>query len=87
MTENLVITEETTLDTVAPEASIETMNRLKNDMRFMVNMHEKQLGRMAEIIEEMAQRLVGLEAKVIELENNVRFPDTSLRDEIPSKRS
>ena len=86
MTENLVITEETTLDAVAPEASVETMNRLKNDMRFMVNMHEKQLGRMAELLEEMAQRIIGLEAKVTELENNVRFPDTSLNDEIPGKR-
>ena len=52
----------------------------------MVNMHEKQLGRMAELLEEMAQRIIGLEAKVTELENNVRFPDTSLNDEIPGKR-
>ena len=86
MTENLVITEETTLDAVAPEASVETMNRLKSDMRFMVNMHERQLERVADLIEQMAQRIIALEEKVTELDNNVRFPDTSLSEEIPGYR-
>ena len=86
MTENLVITEETTLDAVAPEASVETMNRLKSDMRFMVNMHERQLERVADLIEQMAQRIIALEEKVTELDNNVRFPDNSISDEIPGKR-
>jgi len=86
MTENLIITEETTLDAVAPEASIETMNRLKSDMRFMVNMHERQLERVADLIEQMAQRIIALEERVTELDNNVRFPDTSLSEEIPGYR-
>jgi len=86
MTENLVITEETTLDAVAPEASVETMNRLKSDMRFMVNMHERQLERVADLIEQMAQRIIALEERVTELDNNVRFPDNSISDEIPGKR-
>lgn len=86
MTENLIITEETTLDAVAPEASIETMNRLKSDIRFMVNMHERQLERVAELIEQMAQRIIALEERVTELDNNVRFPDTSLSEEIPGYR-
>ena len=86
MSENIIITEETTLDAVAPEASVETMNRLKNDMRFMVNMHERQLERVADLIEQMAQRIIALEEKVTELDNNVRFPDTSLSEEIPGYR-
>ena len=87
MTEPVVITEATTLDAVAPEADIETMNRLKQDMRFMVNMHERQLERVADLIEQMAQRLIALENKVTELDNNVRFPDNSLSEEIPGYRS
>ena len=86
MSENIIITEETTLDAVAPEASVETMNRLKSDMRFMVNMHERQLERVADLIEQMAQRIIALEEKVTELDNNVRFPDTSLSEEIPGYR-
>ena len=86
MTENLVITEETTLDAVAPEASVETMNRLKSDMRFMVNMHERQLERIADLLEQMAQRIIALEERVTELDNNVRFPDNSISDEIPGRR-
>ena len=86
MSENIIITEETTLDAVAPEASVETMNRLKSDMRFMVNMHERQLERVADLIEQMAQRIIALEEKVTELDNNVRFPDASLSEEIPGYR-
>ena len=86
MSENIIITEETTLDAVAPEASVETMNRLKSDMRFMVNMHERQLERVADLIEQMAQRIIALEEKVTELDNNVRFPDTSRSEEIPGYR-
>lgn len=87
MTEPVVITEATTLDSVVtPEATAETMNRLKGDMRFMVNMHERQLERVAELIEELAQRVIALEGKIIELDNSVRFPDQSLQNEIPGIR-
>ena len=76
MTENLVITEETTLEPAAPEFedSARAMNDLRQDPKFMVTLHERQLDRMASIIEELAERLISLEAKVIELETASRFP-------------
>ena len=76
MTENLVITEETTLEPAAPEFedSARAMNDLRQDPKFMVAIHERQLDRMASIIEELAERLISLEAKVIELETATRFP-------------
>ena len=76
MTENLVITEETTLEPAAPEfeESARAMNELRNDPKFMVSLHERQLDRMASVIEELAERLISLEAKVIELETATRFP-------------
>ena len=40
----------------------------------MVALHERQLDRMASVIEELAERLISLEAKVIELETATRFP-------------
>ena len=76
MTENLVITEETTLEPAGPEfeESAKAMNDLRQDPKFMVTLHERQLDRMASIIEELAERLISLEAKVIELETATRFP-------------
>ena len=76
MTENLVITEETTLEPGAPEfeQSARAMKDLKEDLKFMVSLHERQLDRMASVIEELAERLISLEAKVIEIETASRFP-------------
>ena len=76
MTENLVITEETVLEPAAPEFEESARARadLKEDPKFMVALHERQLDRMASVIEELAQRLISLEAKVIELETATRFP-------------
>ena len=76
MTENLVITEETVLEPAAPEfeESARAMADLKEDPKFMVALHERQLDRMASVIEELAERLISLEAKVIELETETRFP-------------
>ena len=76
MTENLVITEETALEPVAPEfeESAKAMAGLKQDPKFMVALHERQLERIASVIEELAERLISLEAKVIELETSTRFP-------------
>ena len=76
MTENLVITEETVLEPAAPEfeESARAMADLKEDPKFMVALHERQLDRMASVIEELAERLISLEAKVIELETATRFP-------------
>ena len=56
------------------EDSERAMKELKEDPRFMVVLHEKQLENMANVIEEIAQRLISLEAKVIELETETRFP-------------
>ena len=75
MTEPVVITEETTL-VGAPEfeESARAMADLREDPKFMVAIHERQLERMASVIEEIAERLIGLEAKVMELETLTRFP-------------
>ena len=59
------------------EDSERAMKELKEDPRFMVVLHEKQLENMANVIEEIAQRLISLEAKVIELETTMRFPSDS----------
>ena len=56
------------------EDSERAMKELKEDPRFMVVLHEKQLENMANVIEEIAERLISLEAKVIELETETRFP-------------
>ena len=76
MTENLVITEETTLEPAPVEfdRTAEAMGELKRNPEFMVAIHERQLERMASVIEELAERLISLEAKVIELETASRFP-------------
>ena len=76
MTENLVITEETILEPAAPEFedSARAMADLKEDPKFMVALHERQLDRMASIIEELVERLISLEAKVIQIETESRFP-------------
>lgn len=76
MTENLVITEDTVLGAPEFEDSAKAMNELKGDPKFMVAIHERQLDRMASVIEELAERLISLEAKVIELETETRFPQT-----------
>ena len=70
----MVITEETTIEPPTFEESSRVMNELKEDPKFMVSLHERQLDRMASVIEEMAERLISLEAKVIELETETRFP-------------
>ena len=70
----MVITEETVIEPPTFEESSRAMNELKEDPKFMVSLHERQLERMATVIEEMAERLISLEAKVIELETETRFP-------------
>ena len=59
------------------EDSERAMKELKEDPRFMVVLHEKQLESMANVIEEIAERLISLEAKVIDLETTMRFPSDS----------
>lgn len=76
MSEPVVITEETVLPPGPPEFenSEHVMNQLKEDPKFAVVLHERQLERMAMVIEEMAQRLLDLEEKFTELETAASFP-------------
>ena len=80
MTEKPELEKDAYGDIVEPpvfEDSERAMKELKEDPRFMVVLHEKQLESMANVIEEIAQRLISLEAKVIELETTTRFPSDS----------
>jgi len=74
--ENLVITEETILPGGAPEfdESARAMQELRQDPKFMVAIHERQIERLVSVVEEMAQRLLDLEKKVQDVEIAVRFP-------------
>ena len=74
--ENLVITEETIIPGGAPEydESAKAMQELRQDPKFMVAIHERQLERVVSVVEEMAQRLLDLEKKVQELDFHARFP-------------
>ena len=55
-------------------------NPLKKDPQFQLAVQEKQINKMAEILEEMATRLVSLEKKVIDMEEEARFPKSALSD-------
>jgi len=74
--ENLVITEETILPGGAPEfdESARAMQELRQDPKFMVAIHERQIERLVTVVEEMAQRLLDLEKKVQEVDFHARFP-------------
>ena len=73
----LVDSMEKTIEPPVFEDSERAMKELKEDPRFMVVLHEKQLDSMATVIEEIAQRLISLEGKVIDLETTMRFPSDS----------
>ena len=53
---------------------------LRQDPQFQLAVQEKQINKMAEIIEEMAVRLVSLEKKVMDMEEEARFPKNALSD-------
>ena len=58
-------------DPVAPpsDLNIDTVhNELLNDPHYAVHMHERQLERQSQVIEEIAERLISLEKKVIDME-------------------
>ena len=74
LVDSMTITGENVIEPPTFEESSRAMNELKEDPKFMVSLHERQLERMATVIEEMAERLISLEAKVIELETETRFP-------------
>tara|TARA_B100002051_G_scaffold52613_1_gene47984 strand:+ start:23 stop:361 length:339 start_codon:yes stop_codon:yes gene_type:complete len=73
----LVDSMEETIEPPVFKDSERAMKELKEDPRFMVVLHEKQLDSMATVIEEIAERLISLEAKVIDLETTMRFPSDS----------
>ena len=53
---------------------------LRQDPQFQLAVQEKQINKMAEIIEEMATRLVSLEKKVMDMDEEARFPKNALSD-------
>ena len=55
-------------------------NPLKKDAQFQLAVQEKQINKMAEIIEEMAVRLVSLEKKVMDMDEEARFPESAFGD-------
>tara|TARA_B100000035_G_scaffold166090_1_gene141710 strand:+ start:103 stop:345 length:243 start_codon:yes stop_codon:yes gene_type:complete len=55
-------------------------NPLKKDAQFQLAVQEKQINKMAEILEEMATRLVSLEKKVMDMDEEARFPRNALSD-------
>ena len=58
-------------DPVAPpsDLNIDTVhNELLNDPHYAVHLHERQLERQSQVIEEIAERLISLEKKVIDME-------------------
>ena len=74
LVDSMTITGATVIEPPTFEDSSRAMNELKEDPKFMVSLHKRQLERMATVIEEMAERLIRLEAKGIELETETRFP-------------
>ena len=61
----------------------DTHAQLMNDPKYAVHVHESQLKRIVEVIEEVSQRLVALEDKFIDLELSVRFKETKTNDGPP----
>ena len=53
---------------------------LRQDPQFQLAVQEKQINKMAEIIEEMAVRLVSLEKKVMDMDEEARFPENTFDD-------
>ena len=61
----------------------DTHAQLMNDPKYAVHVHESQLKRIVEVVEEVSQRLVALEDKFIDLELSVRFKETKRNDGPP----
>ena len=57
--------------------------QLLNDPKYAVHVHESQIKRIVEVLEEVSQRLVKLEDKFIDLELSVRFKETKSNDGPP----
>ena len=68
---------------IIADTSDDVHNQLMNDPKYAVHVHESQLKRIVEVIEEVSQRLVALEDKFIDLELSVRFKETMSNDGPP----
>ena len=68
---------------IITESSDTTHSQLMKDPKYAVHVHESQLKRIVEVIEEVSQRLVALEDKFIDLELSVRFKETKTNDGPP----
>lgn len=66
-----------------PKASDDAHAELMKDPKYAVHVHESQLKRIIEVLEEVTQRLVSLEDKFIDLELSVRFKETKRNDGPP----
>ena len=65
------------------DTSTDAHQQLLNDPKYAVHVHESQLKRIIEVIEEVSQRLVALEDKFIDLELSIRFKETKRNDGPP----
>ena len=68
---------------IITETSDDGHAQLMNDPKYAVHVHESQLKRIVEVVEEVSQRLVALEDKFIDLELSVRFKETKRNDGPP----
>jgi hypothetical protein len=74
-------------ETEFPKTSDDAHSQLMNDPKYAVHVHESQLKRIVEVLEEVSQRLVTLEDKFIDLELSVRFKETKRNDGPPEPPS
>tara|TARA_B100001778_G_scaffold130775_1_gene107656 strand:+ start:616 stop:864 length:249 start_codon:yes stop_codon:yes gene_type:complete len=65
------------------DTSDDAHQQLLNDPKYAVHVHESQLKRIVEVLEEVSQRLIALEDKFIDLELSVRFKETKTNDGPP----
>ena len=72
-------------DPIAPEYpnSTQAHQDLLNDPKYAVHVHEAQIGRIIELLEEVTGRLVTLEDKLLNLDLDVRFSKSPAPDGPP----
>ena len=68
---------------IITDTSDDAHHQLMNNPKYAVHVHESQLKRIVEVLEEVSQRLVALEDKFIDLELSVRFKETKRNDGPP----
>ena len=58
-------------------------NELLNNPQYAVHVHESQIKRIIELIEELSARMVALEDKFLDLDLNVRFKTDASKNDGP----